>query len=516
MSGLDQRQRRIVLSVCIVAAFLLTLSAAFNYLLSPIVQTFDPSETQTTLLRQVPAIAALLVVFPAGALGGWIGPRRFIMGCALLYTFGSILVAVAPVIQVVTLGFLFVNIGRAAMFIVGLGYMAAAVGSREGRASAFATFSMILPFAYLVMPVLAGLLIGGVGWRAVAWVTAGLGLIGFVLAFRLIPRDGERSKAGEMWTPTLAGIALVFVVQALNSMSAYGFFSIEALGSLAAAAICVLIVYALMRHLRDPTLSVDVLRHGGFLILLSIILLFSFANLWFYTTLALEYIYGLTSLQTALAMMPAQLASIAGAAVAGMLIKSRGISMAGTGLIVGVAVCLFATVLVGVTTPLWLPIAIVTVYAGLAIGAGVPLTNAIMNMAPRDGEGGASAWRGAASNVGSAVSVAFMTAIVATAIGMSLDRQMEGTTAGESMNAAQMTTALRAINSGESAQDIATQYAVPSSDIEELAEDQAQALIVGYRAHGVVGGAVTLVVSAIFWAATRRMRRSEALEQPPV
>ena len=59
-------------------------------------------------------------------------------------------------IEVVTLGFLLVNVGRAAMFIVGLAFMAAAVGSRDGRASAFATFSRILPAAYLVMPILTG------------------------------------------------------------------------------------------------------------------------------------------------------------------------------------------------------------------------------------------------------------------------------------------------------------------------------------------------------------------------
>lgn len=45
MSGLDAGQRRIVLAVCVVATFLLTLNAAFNYLLSPILETFSPSET---------------------------------------------------------------------------------------------------------------------------------------------------------------------------------------------------------------------------------------------------------------------------------------------------------------------------------------------------------------------------------------------------------------------------------------------------------------------------------------
>lgn len=513
MSGLDAGQRRIVLAVCVVATFLLTLNAAFNYLLTPILETFSPSETQTTLLRQVPSIGALLVVFPAGALGARIGPRRFILGCALLFIIGSALIAVAPVIEMVTLGFLLVNVGRAAMFIVGLAFMAAAVGSRDGRASAFATFSMILPAAYLVMPILTGVLVDGLGWRWVAGFTAVGGLMATVLAARLLPRDGDRQPSGEMWTPAFAGVGLVLLVQAMNAVPTYGLLSVQTLGPLVGAVICVGVIAVLMRRLASPSVSVEALRHGGFLLLLSVILLFCFANLWFYTTLAFQYVYGMSTLQTAWLMLPAQVASIFGAAVAGTLIKSRGIPIAGSVLMLGVAVCLLASATVGVQTPVWVPVVIVAVYAALAVGAGVPMTNAIMDLASRSNEGGASSWRSAASNLGAAVSVAFMTAIVAASIGMSLDRQMEGTQAGSTMTSQELSDALRAINGGRSQQDVADQYAVPVGDIAQLSQDQAQALMVGYQTQGIVGGVVTLGVTVIFWVVTRREERERAVSE---
>ena len=41
-------------------------------------------------------------------------------------------------------------------------------------------------------------------------------------------------------------------------------------------------------------------------LLLIVVILVSFANLWFYLTIGFEYIYGLDALATAVAMLPAR------------------------------------------------------------------------------------------------------------------------------------------------------------------------------------------------------------------
>jgi MFS transporter, DHA2 family, multidrug resistance protein len=502
--GLDLAQRRLVIAISVVGAFLLTMNASFNYVLGPIVESFGASNSQSLMLRQIPSIAALLVVFPAGALGARLGPRRFIIGCALLFTFGSLLVAVAPVIEIVTLGFLLLGVGRSAMFIVGLAYMGSAVSSKEGRATAFASFAMVLPITYLIMPLLAGILTDVVGWRSVAVVGMVCGVVGVILAIRLLPRDGAPEPAGEMWTPSIAAVALVLLVQALNSLPTYGFVSPQTLGSLAGAGVCVVVLRVLNHRLASPSVSWAVLKDGGVFLLLAVLLLFSFANLWFYTTMALQYIFGLSVLQTAIAMLPAQVTAIFGAALAAHLIRKRGIPFAGGLLGLGVAAMLFASALVSADSPVWLPALIVAVYGAFAVGAGVPITNAIMDRASAHGQGGAAAWRSAASNLGSAVSVAFMTAIVATAIGLSLEQQMQDTSAGSSMTSKDMTQALSALNSGRSQQDVADQYSVSASDIAQLSSEQTEALLAGYRTQGVVGGIVTVVVSVVFYVVTRR------------
>lgn len=505
--GLDSSQRRIVVGVSIIAAFLLSVSASLNYLLTPIVTTFNASDVEAQIFRQAPSVAAVLVVFPAAALGARIGPRRFILGCSLLFVVGSATLAAAPSIGVATLGLLLVSVGRSAMFIVGLGYIGSLVQSKDGRASAFATFSMALPVTYLVMPVLAGYLVGTVGWRWVVALTALGGLVALAITLRMLPRDGDRERPGEMWTPALAGIILAGLVQGLNAASVYGWLSTEALTQFGISAVFVIVLAIVAGRTAEPSLPLGVLKDGGLLLLLVVIALLCFANLVFYTTLAFQYIFGLSSLETAIYMMPAQLAAVAGAYAGGVLIRKRGIPAAGTILIVGVALMLFASAIVDEESPLWLPALIVAMYAAVGSGAGVPVTNAIMNRASGSGEGGAAAWRSAATNLGAAVSVAFMTAIVTSAVGMSLDSQMQGTQAGASMSSQQMEDALRALNAGQSQSDVASQYSVPESDIEELSQDQTQALVVGYRVQGIVGGAVTLAMALTYAIVARRLVR---------
>lgn len=510
--SLTAPERRLVVALCVAAACALTLSTVFNYLLVPIQEEFNASDDQMSILRQAPTIAALLVVFPAGALGVRVGEKRFVLWCSLIFALGSALVAVAPVVEVATIGFLLANIGRAAMFIVGLGYMASAVTGKDARAASFAFFSMVLPIVYIFMPVVAGVLIDSAGWRWVAVTCAAFGLIGAILVQWLVPSREGHGTIGEMWTPAIAGVFLALVVKALDAASNYGFGSpwviVPALLSIVVFGILVLV----MRRMSNPSLSVAPLRRGGFAILLVALMLFGFANLWFYTTMAFQYIFGLTSLQTALAMIPSQVASLGGAAIAGRLIQTRGIPFAGFVLIIGVAVFLWCSMIVGADSPLWIPIVIVSLYALAAVGAGVPITNAIMNTAPKGREGDAAAYRGAATNLGSGISVAFMTAIVAAAIGLTLQAQYD--TSGVSLSPQDSAEIVAAVNAGQSASAVAQEYNVPTETVEELESIQVDALVNGYRAQGLVGGFVTLAVGVTFFLVTRRQERARGTAAP--
>lgn len=499
-STLSRSELRLVLAACAAACGVATLSTAFNFILAPIEDTFGASEFQMSLLREAPSIAALLVVFPAGVLGPRIGEKRFILLSAALFSVGTLLVAISPVIEVATLGFLIANVGRTGMFIVGLAFMSRAITSQDGRAAAFSFFYMVLPVVSIVMPVLAGVLVAGPGWRVVALVCAVFGVASVVAVQVLIPPVPPSTSAGEMWTPTLAGVALVFVVRALNAVSGHGVASAEFLVPLLLGGVTIAMLGLVMKRMSHPSLSLGVLRRGSLVVLLTVLMIFGFANLWFYTTLAFEFIFGLSVLAAAIAMIPAQLAALLGAALGGRLVQRAGVARAGLALIGATALALWASMVVGAQSPIWLPIAIVSVYAMFAVGAGVPITTAIMGSVRTGEEGDASAYRGAATNLGNALSVAVMTAIVAAAIQMSL--QGEYVAAG--LDPATVPPIAKSIQDGASTQQLATQYALPVAEVEEIDALQVEAFVTGYRVQGLVGGIVTLGVAATFFVVARR------------
>jgi hypothetical protein len=155
---------------------------------------------------------------------------------------------------------------------------------------------------------------------------------------------------------------------------------------------------------------------------------------------------------------------------------------------------------VSADSPLWLPIAIVSVYAMFAVGAGIPITTAIMGSVAPGEEGDASAYRGAATNLGNALSVAVMTAIVAAAIQLSL----QGEYAAAGLDPATVPPIAKSIEDGASTQQLATQYALPVSEVEEIDALQVEAFVTGFRVQGLVGGIVTLGVAVAFYTVARR------------
>lgn len=501
--GLETGQRRIVLAVAVSAVMLLTLDASFNFVLNDIVRDLNATSFQTSVLRQIPSVAALLVVFLAGTLGVRLGERRVMTACAALYTVGSLMVAVSPVIATVTLGVLLADIGRSVLVVVGLALISSEVTDKNGRATAFAAFTAALPITFLLMPLVAGALVEYANWRWVAVVWALSGVVGLIALLRLLPHGRPASRAaGEMVTPALAGLVLVAIVQVITVLPSQGltarvWFTI-ALGTAATVALAVA-----LRRLRRPTFSLTPLRGGGLVLLLVVLVLTMFANLWFYMTMGLQYIFGLDALGAAVVTVPAQMLSIVGSGLAGAFIKRRGVAVSGTVLLVVVALALFATALIELDTPIWVSVLMLSVYSAAAVGASVTLTNAVMDLAPKGEEGIFSSYRGAALNLGSAVGVAGMTTIVFLAASGFL--QQQSVAAGlDPDTSSQIATELR---QGTTPEDAATLYAVPVEEVDQITEIQTQAFVEGLHAHGVVGGSVTLVAAGVFFVVRRKQER---------
>ena len=159
---------------------------------------------------------------------------------------------------------------------------------------------------------------------------------------------------------------------------------------------------------------------------------------------------------------------------------------------------------------LWLAVLIVSVYAAAAAGGGVAVTNAVMDTAPAGKDGAASAFRGAAAGLGTAIGVAGMTSIVILASSASLHNQ--SVRAG--IDPSQSTQIARDMAQGATSEDASSLYAVPVAEVTEIDDLRRRAYLEGFKAHGLVGGAVTLAAGVMFFVVRRRQeRRSQDVDR---
>ena len=492
---MNSQERRLVVGVCIVLAAATVSAATFNYVVLPMIDSLDATESQESLLRQLPSIGSLLVIFLAGVVGPRVGPQRFVMFCGLLMASGYTVVSVSPVMPMACVGMLMGSIGQQGLFVVLIGLLSARLSSRDSRATGFAAIAAVSPVVYLIAPIVAGAVVDRGSWRVVIGLWIFLALTATLSASRLLPPDDNiPSERVELWTPALAGFALVSVVQSVNSINAAGLAGTSTLAWFAATVLAVVVLVILMRRLRQPSLDITVLRHGGFRLLLVAAMLVPFAGLYYYAMVGMQYVYGQGEFGMSLIMIPAQLTGLFGAWLSGRLIRRRGIRITGTAAMLAMSLALFLTATQTVTQPLVLSVVILCLYTGAKTATNAPMTNAIMNLAAKGAEGSAAAFRGAAGSLGNAVGVAIMSTIVFSTFQSSLTAQLH-VSGGD---ASQVSAIAESLRSGVSKEQAASEYSVPQTEVDSIDDEQKQAMVDAYRTQGVVGGFILLFAAGVF------------------
>lgn len=501
---LSSEERRLVLSNCFIASAFTIVVASYNYMLDPMLEGLNVSDTESSLLRQLPNIAALLVVFLGGSLGDRFGDRKMLIYVSVLYIAGTAMVAAAPVYSVACLGLVLESVAASAGAVISLGLLSARITEPRNRASAFSIFGIVSPAIYLVVPLLAGVMVDNLSWRyvAVLWVLAGILMLWSTL--RLIPADRTTRGADEMLSPIIAGFVLAAFVQWINAITTSGLTSSTSLMYLGVVVVGLLWLVWLFRRPVKRSLSLAALKHGGMLILLAVVVLVPFANLWFYGTMGFQYVFGLTVLQTAMAMIPAQLAGVAAGMVIRKVLQKKGVRLTGTGALLTFAVSMLPLLFIKPNSPLWVPVLTFALYGFGITCAGIPITNAVMNTAARGEEGSAAAFRSASNKVGNSLGVVFTTGLLVTVATSSLLTQLND----QGTNDNQSKQIIEGLVNGATSEEVASQYSVPVQQVQVLDSDLANALISSFHVVSVVGALIALICAGLFLYALREQAES--------
>jgi EmrB/QacA subfamily drug resistance transporter len=191
-----------------------------NVALPTLAQAFDASfqEVQWIVLAYLLAITTLIV--SVGRLGDIIGRRRLLLAGIFLFTAASVLGGAAPTLWLLIAARAAQGLGAAIMMALTMALVGETVPKAK-TGSAMGLLGTMSAIGTALGPSLGGVLIAGVGWRAIFLVNLPLGILSFLLAHRTLPVDRrgpttDRARFDHLGTLllalTLAAYALAMTV----------------------------------------------------------------------------------------------------------------------------------------------------------------------------------------------------------------------------------------------------------------------------------------------------------------
>jgi EmrB/QacA subfamily drug resistance transporter len=369
-------------------------------------------------------LSALLIL--AGALGDRYGRRRmFVIGLAG-FTAASVLCGLAPNLEILILARVLQGVAGALLVP---GSLAILTSTFEGpaRGRAFGLWAAATAALNLLGPIVGGILISTVTWRAAFLINLPIGLAAIWLTLRAVPESRREGESRLDWLgAVVVGIAVAGLSFGAIRSREENWQDPVAIGILIAGAIAAVAFPFLMARRRNPLIPLGLFRNARFsAINLSTFLIYGAL----YTQFALQALFlqgalGFTPLAAALVGLPGTFFLIFLSARAGELAARIGPRrfLVGGPLLMAVGTLVWLTVpstmtpwQASITDPATLVPPLSTILgpflAGVIFGAGIsmvvaPLTTVLMASAPVDRAGLASAINNAISRVGQPLVIA--------------------------------------------------------------------------------------------------------------
>jgi MFS transporter, DHA2 family, methylenomycin A resistance protein len=377
----------------------------------------DVSALQWVVNAYTVAFAALIL--SAGALGDRIGAKRVFIAGFSVFTTASAICGLAPTLGVLIGARALQGAGAALLVPCSLTLLNRTFPEPAERSRAIGRWAVGASAALSAGPVVGGVLTATLGWRAIFFINAPIGLTGILLTVRFAEETSRSPGRGiadfDPAAQLTAIVCLTLLAAATIRGGSEGFGSAAVLAGYGASAAAGLAFLAIEARRARPMLPLWLFRCEGFGANTAIGLLINvaFYGLIFIFSLFFQRAQHFSALQAGLAFAPMTVAIMAANAVAGRLdqrVGARAVIAGGALLMAGGAVALegigphsaFATLVVQLTA------------IGFGLGLIVPvMTAALLGSVDRSRSGIASGTLNTARQTGSVIGVALFGSLIA-------------------------------------------------------------------------------------------------------
>ncbi|MWA01088.1 DHA2 family efflux MFS transporter permease subunit [Actinomadura sp. LD22] len=417
MPDLTPRRRMLVLAICCMSLLIVSLdNTILNVALPTLRREFHSSVSglQWTIDAYLIVLASLLIL--AGSTADRIGRRRVFQTGLALFVLGSVLCSLAPSLGWLVAARVVQAVGGSMLNPVAMSIITNVFTEPRERARAIGVWGAVVGLSMAMGPLVGGVLVDSVGWRSIFWLNVPIGLAALALTALYVPesradRPRRADPAGQLFMIALLGTLTFAIIEGPGR----GWSDPAVLG---AAAVAALSLAGFARHaLRAPEPLIDLrffrsVPFAG----ATVIAVSEFAALggfMFLNALYLQDVRGMSALHAGLYLLPMAAMSAVCAPLSGRLVGSRGPRPS---LVAAGAATLASAVLIAAFDAETRDATLFTAYVLFGIGFGMvnsPITNTAVSGMPRAQAGVAAAVASTSRQVGQALGVAVIGAVLA-------------------------------------------------------------------------------------------------------
>ncbi len=279
VESLSPRRKAVILASCCLSLLIVSMDATIVNVAIPSIQadlTATPAQMQWVIDVYTLVLASLLLL--SGAIADRFGRRRTFQVGLSVFAVASLLCSLAPNIETLIAARLLQAIGGSMLNPVAMSIITQVFTGRVERARAIGIWGGVVGISMALGPIVGGVLIQYVGWRAVFWINLPICAVAILLAAIFVPES--RSTSMRSVDPVGQALAVTFLfgmvfVLIEGPARGWGEPDVVAIGVIAALAFLLPALAVGARRLHD-------IGKSGWLQLLMLIPIINLVLIYFY------------------------------------------------------------------------------------------------------------------------------------------------------------------------------------------------------------------------------------------
>src|SRR3984957_18872567 len=372
------------------------------------------SELQWAVDAYTLVIGSLLMA--SGSTADRFGRRRVFQVGLALFTLGSLLCSVATSVTALVIFRCLQALGGSMLNPVALSIVSNTFTEPRARAWALGVWGAVFGISLALGPVVGGVLVTSISWRAIFWINIPIGVAAVILTQLFVPESkAATARRFDPWGQSLVIVTLATLTYGVIEGPSRGWGSPLIVAMFAVAAVAAVTLVRVESRRKQPLLDVRFFRSAPFSGASGIaVLAFGvLSGFLFLNTLYLQEGRGFSALHAGLLTLPMAAMICLFAPVSGRLVGTRGPRL--PLVLAGLATVVSLTLLTRITDTTSLPYLLASyVVLGIACGlVNAPIANTAVPGMPNSQAGVSASVASASRQTGSVLGVAITGSLVA-------------------------------------------------------------------------------------------------------